>query len=419
MLDMRFVRANPDAIRDMLGKRNYAAPLDEIVELDRRWRETKLKADELRAKKNKVSIEVSGMKKKKENADAKIAEMKRCNEELGGVENEVKALEEKINALALTLPNIPHSSVPVGKDEGENVVVRKWGKPVKKEGDVRAHWDLGKERDALDFERGAKLAGSRFTALKGWAARLERALINFMLDSHIRNGYIEISPPLLVNEKTMTGTGQLPKFEEELYRCERDGLYLIPTAEVPLANMHAGEMLEKEKLPIYYAAYTPCFRREAGAYGKDIKGMIRQHQFDKVELVKITEPGTSYEELEKLTRDAESIFEVLGLPYQVKELCTGDLGFASSKTYDIEVWIPSQNKYREISSCSNCEAFQARRMNIRYWEKGKPEFAHTLNGSGVAVGRTLVAIIENYQLPGGKIEVPKALRPYLGGLEEL
>ena len=419
MLDMKFVRTNSDFIREMLTKRNYDAPLGEIVELDKRWRETKGKADEFRAKKNKVSIEVAGMKKKQEKADSKIAEMKKCNEELEGVEGEVKALEEKINALALTLPNIPHPSVPVGKDESGNVIARKWGKPIKKEGDVKAHWDLGKDRDVLDFERGAKLAGSRFTALKGWAARLERALIGFMLDTHIRNGYTEVSPPLLVNEKTMTGTGQLPKFEEELYRCERDGLYLIPTAEVPLANMHAGEMLEKEKLPIYYAAYTPCFRREAGAYGKDIRGMIRQHQFDKVELVKITEPGTSYDELERLTSDAESIFKALELPYQVKELCTGDLGFASSKTYDIEVWVPSQNKYREISSCSNCEAFQARRMNIRYWERGKPEFAHTLNGSGVAVGRTLVAIIENCQKENGKIEVPRALRPYVGGLEEL
>ncbi|MFH0818318.1 MAG: serine--tRNA ligase, partial [Candidatus Micrarchaeota archaeon] len=309
---------------------------------------------------------------------------------------------------------------PVGKDENDNQVIRKWGKPAKKEGDVKAHWDLGKERDILDFERGAKLSGSRFTVLKGPAARLERALINFMLDTQVKNGYTEISPPLLVNEKAMTGTGQLPKFEIELYKCERDGLYLIPTAEVPLANLHSGEMLNRDMLPLYYAAYTPCFRREAGAYGKDIRGMIRQHQFDKVELVKITEPEHSYEELEKLTHDAESILKALELPYQVKELCTGDVGFGSSKTYDLEVWVPSQNKYREISSCSNCEAFQARRMNIRYWNKeGKPEFVHTLNGSGVAVGRTLVAIMENYQKENGKIEIPKVLSSYLGELEEL
>ncbi len=420
MLDMRFVRANPEALGDMLKKRNSEAPLGEIVKCDKRWREEKQKADELRAKKNKVSLEVAGMKKKKEKADGRIAEMKKVNEELEEVEKEVIALEERIASLALNLPNIPHVSVPVGKDESENQVIRRWGEPRKKEGDVKAHWDLGKERDILDFERGVKLAGSRFTALKGAAARLERALINFMLDTHIRNGYLEVSPPLLVNEKTMTGSGQLPKFEIELYKCERDGFYLIPTAEVPLANMHAGEILERGKLPIYYAAYTPCFRREAGAYGKDIRGMIRQHQFDKVELVKITEPEKSYEELEKLTKDAEGIFQLLELPYQVKVLCTGDLGFASSKTYDIEVWIPSQNKYREISSCSNCEAFQARRMSIRYWNKeGKPEFVHTLNGSGVAVGRTLVAIMENYQKKNGKIEVPKALRPYVGGLEEI
>lgn len=418
MLDLRFIRGNPSAIDEMLKKRNAQAPLDEIVRLDSEWRKVKQEADELRAKRNKVSIEVADMKKKKQNADNKIAEMKECNSELEKLEAKVNDLEEKITSAALMIPNMPHGSVPVGKDETENVVVRSWGKPGRK--GAKAHWDIGKERDVLDFERGVKLAGSRFTALKGWAARLERALINYMLDLHTKNGYMEISPPLLVNEKTMTGSGQLPKFEIELYKCERDNFYLIPTAEVPLANMHSGEILAREKLPIYYTAYTPCFRREAGSYGKDIKGIMRQHQFDKVELVKITEPANSYEELEKLVKDAESVFRGLELPYQVKELCTGDLGFASSKTYDIEVWVPSQEKYREISSCSNCEAFQARRTVIRYWnEEGKPEFVHTLNGSGVAVGRTLIAIMENYQLENGKIEVPKVLRPYMGGLEEV
>ncbi len=418
MLEVKFIRENPEAIRGMLKKRNVEAPLDEIVELDSKWRKVKQKADELRAKRNRFSVEIAEMKKKKQSADAKISEMQKCGKELEELEKEVGGLEEKIASVALLIPNIPHSSVPVGKDENENVVVRTWGK-IKKE-DAKPHWDIGKERDVLDFERGVKLAGSRFTALKGWAARLERALINFMLDTHTKNGYMEISPPILVNEKTMTGTGQLPKFGIELYKCEMDNFYLIPTAEVPLTNMHAGEILPKEKVPIYYVAYTPCFRREAGAYGKDIRGIMRQHQFDKVELVKLTEPEHSYEELEKLIKDAEGIFKALELPYQVKELCTGDLGFASTKTYDIEVWIPSQKKYREISSCSNCETFQARRMNIRYWNKeGKPEFVHTLNGSGVAVGRTLIAIMENYQKENGKIEIPKALRPYMGGLEEV
>jgi len=418
MLEVKFIRENPEAIRGMLKKRNVEAPLDEIVELDSKWRKVKQKADELRAKRNRFSVGIAEMKKKKQSADAKISEMQKCGKELEELEKEVGGLEEKIASVALLIPNIPHSSVPIGKGEDENVVVRTWGK-IKKE-DAKPHWDIGKERDVLDFERGVKLAGSRFTALKGWAARLERALINFMLDTHTKNGYMEISPPILVNEKTMTGTGQLPKFEIELYKCEMDNFYLIPTAEVPLTNMHAGEILPKEKVPIYYVAYTPCFRREAGAYGKDIRGIMRQHQFDKVELVKLTEPEYSYEELEKLVKDAEGIFKALELPYRVKELCTGDIGFSSSKTYDIEVWIPSQKKYREISSCSNCEAFQARRMNIRYWNKeGKPEFVHTLNGSGVAVGRTLIAIMENYQKENGKIEIPKALRPYMGGLEEV
>ncbi|MFH1471166.1 MAG: serine--tRNA ligase [Candidatus Micrarchaeota archaeon] len=420
MLDMRLVRADPDLIMGMLEKRNARAPLVDLVHADKEWREAKGKADELRAKKNKVSIEVSEMKKVGKKADLKIAEMKKVNGELEQIEKEVATLEGKISELVLILPNIPHKSVPIGREEKDNPIVRKWGEPKKEEGWVKAHWDLGKERDILDFERGVKLAGSRFTALKGPGARLERALINFMLDTHTKSGYMEISPPLLVNEKTMTGTGQLPKFEEELYKCERDNLFLIPTAEVPLSNMHANEILPQGALPMYYVAYTPCFRREAGAYGKDIKGMIRQHQFDKVELVKIVEPEHSYDELEKLTHDAERILQLLELPYQVKELCTGDLGFASSKTYDLEVWVPSQGKYREISSCSNCEAFQARRMNLRFRNKeGKPEFAHTLNGSGIAVGRALIAVMENYQKEDGKIGVPKVLRPYLGGSEEL
>ena len=417
MLDIRYIREQSQEVRDMLLKRNAEAPLDEILELDKKWRKVKQDADELRAKRNRISIEIAELKKRKQDAGRGMAEMKGCGEELDMLEGRVKELEGQVAALALSVPNVPHSSVPVGKDEGDNVLVRSWGKPKKRGG--KAHWELGKERDVIDFERGVKLAGSRFSVLRGAAAKLERALINYMLDTHSNKGYLEMSPPLLANERTMTGTGQLPKFEIELYRCERDNLYLIPTAEVPLTNMHSGEILDAGELPIHYVAYTPCFRREAGSYGKDIKGIMRQHQFDKVELVKITEPESSYEELEKLVADSESILQGLGLPYQVKELCTGDLGFSSSKTYDLEVWVPSQNKYREIASCSNCGAFQARRANIRYRKKGKLGFVHTLNGSGVAVGRTLLALMENCQTEDGSIEVPDALRQYLGGKNEV
>jgi len=314
----------------------------------------------------------------------------------------------------LRLPNLPHESVPVGEGEEDNVEVRRWGEPKELGFKPRPHWELGEMLGILDFERGSRLAGSRFTVIKGIGARLERALINFMLDTHARRGYREVIPPHLVRPDILEGTGQLPKFEEDLYMCERDGLYLIPTAEVPLTNLFKGEILSEEDLPIYLTAYTPCYRREAGSHGKDIRGIIRQHQFNKVELVKIVHPAKSYEELESLTADAEYILRLLELPYRVVELCTGDLGFSASKTYDIEVWFPSQNRYREVSSCSNCEDFQARRMNTRFRDaKGKKRFVHTLNGSGLAVGRTLAAILENYQRKDGSVDIPKVLRDYV------
>jgi len=314
----------------------------------------------------------------------------------------------------LRLPNLPHRSVPLGEDERQNVELRRWGEPRTFTFEPRPHWEIGEKLGILDFERGARLAGSRFTVTKGWGARLERALINFMLDLHRERGYEEVIPPHLVRPEILEGTGQLPKFEEDLYRCERDDLYLIPTAEVPLTNLFRGEILREEDLPVYLTAYTPCYRREAGSHGKDIRGIIRQHQFNKVELVKIVHPDTSYEELEKLTADAEEVLRLLGLPYRTVELCTGDLGFSASKTYDIEVWFPSQRRYREVSSCSNCEDFQARRMNTRFRDsRGRNRFVHTLNGSGLAVGRTLAALLENYQREDGTVEVPEVLRDYL------
>jgi len=330
------------------------------------------------------------------------------------LEAQLSKVEEQLKSVMLSIPNIPHQSVPVGKDETENVEVRSWGVRRDFEFEPKAHYEIGEALGILDFERGASLSGSRFTVMWGWGAKLERSLINFMLDFHTSRGYKEVWVPHLVKPEILEGTGQLPKFEEDLYFCERDGLYLIPTAEVPLTNLFRDTILEEKDLPIYLTAYTPCYRREAGAYGKDIRGIIRQHQFDKVELVKIVHPDTSDQELERLTADAEEILKLLGLPYRVVALCTGDLGFASAKTYDIEVWFPSQSKYREISSCSNCTDFQARRMNTRFKDsQGRKMFVHTLNGSGLAVGRTLAAILENYQQKDGSVVVPEVLRDYL------
>ncbi|MEM4389683.1 MAG: serine--tRNA ligase [Candidatus Micrarchaeia archaeon] len=412
MLDMKAIRTNPQSLRDALAKRGAEVALaDQLLKLDEEWRKKKAELDALKAAKNRISLEVAEIKKKGGDVSAKLKELADLPQRIAALAAEVKELEAREEALLLVIPNIPHDSVPVGK---ENVEVRRWGEPRQFSFEPKAHYELGEKLGMLDFERGARLAGHRFCVMRGALAKLERAVITFFLDVAIERGYTEWWTPYLVNARTMQGTGQLPKFEEELYKCERDGLYLIPTAEVTLTNLHAGEILDEKVLPLKYCAFTPCFRREAGAYGRDIKGMMRQHQFDKVELVKITKPEESYSELEKMVTDAEETLRRLNLPYRVVELCTSDLGFASAKTFDLEVWIPSQKTYREISSISNCTDFQARRMGTRFWRKGKPEFVHTLNGSGVAVGRALIAIMENYQNEDGSITVPDALRKYMG-----
>ncbi|WPM32303.1 serine--tRNA ligase [Hydrogenobacter sp. T-2] len=417
MLDIELLRKDPEWVRERLSTRDkaYAELVDRALELDRERRAILKEIERLRAERNAKSKEIGKLKKEGKDTAELEAEVKNLRESIEKYEVELFELETKLREVMLSIPNLPHESVPVGEDESQNVEVRRWGKPRKFNFQPKPHWEIGERLGIIDFERASKLSGSRFSVLLGWGAKLERALINFMLDLHSKKNYKEILPPHLIRPEILVGTGQLPKFEEELYRCERDDLYLIPTAEVPLTNLFRDEILSEDQLPIYMVSYTPCYRREAGSYGKDIRGLIRQHQFDKVELVKIVKPEHSYEELERLTADAEDVLQALGLPYRVVLLCTGDMGFASAKTYDIEVWFPSQGRYREISSCSNCEDFQARRMNTRYRDsQGKLHFVHTLNGSGLAVGRTLSAILENYQQEDGSVIVPPALRDYLG-----
>jgi seryl-tRNA synthetase len=412
MLSLKLIRENPSILADSLARRNAdAAPADALMALDRQWRLAKNEADNLKAERNAASMKISEAKKKGESVDAILATTKKLAADIAAADEKANALEAQMSEILLKVANIPDKTVPAGKSEEDNPEVRKWGEPKLSSKDAKPHYEVAGER-LIDFERGVKLAGHRFVILRNLAARLERSLISFMLDLQAMNGYTEVLPPFLVNSKTMTGTGQLPKFAEELYKIENEDLWLIPTAEVPVTNMFSGETLKEEQLPMSFCAYTPCFRREAGSYQKDIKGIMRQHQFDKVELVKLTKPEESFKHLERLTKDAESVLQKLELPYRVIELCTGDLGFSAAKTYDIEVWLPSQDKYREISSCSNCTDFQARRANIRFWRAGKPEFVHTLNGSGLAVGRTMIAIMENYQDENGFI-VPKALRDYM------
>jgi len=416
MLDIELLRKNPEFVKERLRlrKEDYPRLVDEALRLDEERRSILRELEALRAERNALSKEIGKRKSKGEQTTELEGKVKEIKEKIEGLEDKLSKVEEQLKRVMLSIPNIPHQSVPVGKDETENVEVRRWGVPRDFDFEPKAHYEIGEALGILDFERGASLAGSRFTVMWGWGAKLERALINFMLDFHTSRGYKEVWVPHLVKPEILEGTGQLPKFEEDLYFCERDGLYLIPTAEVPLTNLFRDTILEEKDLPIYLTAYTPCYRREAGAYGKDIRGIIRQHQFDKVELVKIVHPDTSDQELEKLTADAEEILKLLGLPYRVVALCTGDLGFASAKTYDIEVWFPSQNKYREISSCSSCTDFQARRMNTRFKDsEGRKRFVHTLNGSGLAVGRTLAAILENYQQKDGSVIVPEVLRDYL------
>jgi len=416
MLDLETIRKQPDLIKDRLRlrKEDYVELVDKILEFDGKRRDILKELESLRAERNRLSKEIGKLRSQGQNTESTEARVREIREKIERLEDELSEVEGKLKNTMLLLPNLPHEKVPFGKDESENVEIRKWGIPREFDFEPKAHYEIGEILNILDFERGANLAGSRFTVMWGWGAKLERALINFMLDFHTSRGYKEVWVPHLVKPEILQGTGQLPKFEEEIYKCERDNLYLIPTAEVPLTNLFRDQILEEKDMPIYLTAYTPCYRREAGAYGKDIRGIIRQHQFDKVELVKIVHPEKSDEELEKLTADAEEVLKLLGLPYRVIMLCTGDLGFASAKTYDIEVWFPSQKKYREISSCSNCTDFQARRMNTRFKDSsGKNRFVHTLNGSGLAVGRTLAAILENYQQKDGSVVVPEVLRDYL------
>lgn len=422
MLDLTFIRQNLDLIRQKMQERGAAVGLDEFEQLDIERRKLIVETENLKYLRNKANDEITLLKKRKEDASAKIAEMKEVSARIKTLDEQLKACDEKLRALQLTIPNLPHASVPTGSEASANAEIRVVGKKPELDFEPKAHWDIGPALGILDFDRAAKIAGARFSLYTGLGARLERALINFMLDVHTReHRYVEVLPPLMVNSASMQGTGQLPKFGSDLFKVENTDYWLIPTAEVPVTNVYAGEILEASQLPICMTAYTPCFRSEAGAHGKDTRGLIRQHQFNKVELVKLTRPETSYDELERLTNDAEEILKRLELPYRTVALCTGDLGFSSAKTYDLEVWLPGQNAYREISSCSNFEDFQARRANIRFRPapQAKVEFVHTLNGSGLAVGRTWVAIVENYQQADGSVVVPRALRPYMDNLEKI
>jgi seryl-tRNA synthetase len=422
MLDLTFIRQNLDLVRQKMQERGAAVALDEFEQLDTERRRLIVETENLKHLRNKTNDEITNLKKRKEDASARIAEMKDVSVRIKSLDEQLKECDEKLRNFQLTIPNIPHDSVPSGSDAAANVEIRVVGEKPKLDFEPKAHWELGPALGILDFDRAAKIAGARFSLYTGLGARLERALINFMLDVHTReHKYVEVIPPLMVNSASMQGTGQLPKFGADLFKVENTDYWLIPTAEVPVTNVYAGEILDGSQLPVYMTAYTPCFRSEAGSYGKDTRGLIRQHQFNKVELVKLTRPEASYDELEKLTNDAEEILRRLGLSYRTVALCTGDLGFSSAKTYDLEVWLPGQNAYREISSCSNFEDFQARRANIRFRPdpKAKVEFVHTLNGSGLAVGRTWVAIVENYQQADGSVVIPEALRPYMDNVERI
>ncbi len=422
MLELRFVRDNVEAVREAARGRGLEVRLDDLLELDARRRSLLADLEEKRARHKRGNKEIGRRMRTGEGAAALREEMGALSEDIRSHEGELAGLDAGMRDILIRIPNIPHQSVPLGMDESFNQEVRRWGEPRGFDFEPRPHWEVGEGLDILDFQRGVKIAESRFTLLKGKGALLERALVNFMLDLHTReHGYTEVFPPILANEDSMFSTGQLPKMEGEMYRCRDDLLYLIPTAEVPVTNIYRGETLVEEQLPIYYCAYTPCFRREAGSYGRDVRGLIRQHQFNKVEMVKFVHPDTSYDELEKLTANAEEVLRRLGLPYRVVVLSTGDLSFAASKCYDLEVWLPSGAEYREISSCSNFTDFQARRAEIRFKPSGggKSRLLHTLNGSGVAIGRTVAAILENYQREDGSVEIPEALRPYMGGMEEI
>ena len=422
MIDIKLIRENLDLVKQRIGARGASIDWDALQALDKERREAVFKWENLKEKKNRLSAEIGKARRAGADPSVLMAETEQLTCAIEEAEQPLPGIEKRFQEALLLIPNLPHASVPVGVAAKDNREVRCWGEPPRFDFAAKNHWEIGEELEILDFNRAAKITGSRFALYCGQGALLERALINFMLDLHTRErGYQERLPPFLVNRDSMTGTGQLPKFEEDLFRIAEPDYFLIPTAEVPLTNIHREEILNYEDLPVRYVGYTPCFRREAGSYGQDVRGLIRQHQFNKVELVKFTEPAKSSQELEALVQDAEEVLKRLNLPYRVVELCTGDLGFAAAKTYDLEVWLPGQGTYREISSCSNFEDFQARRANIRYrlGNKGKPLFVHTLNGSGLAVGRTLVAVLENHQQKDGSVVVPEPLRPYMGGLERI
>ena len=422
MLDIRFIRENAEALRKAIEARGMDVDLDGLLALDAKRRQILPELEGLRAQRNKVSAEIGKLKKQGEDPTEMYAQMKEVGRRIKELERQLAEVEQQFKAKLLTIPNMPHSSVPVGKGEEDNPVVSTWGDKPEFDFEPLNHWDIGVRLDIIDFERAAKMSGSRFAVLKGPGALMERALINFMLDVHIKeHGYTELWPPFMVNTRAMTGTGQLPKFAEDLFKVADTDFWLVPTAEVPVTNYHMNETIPAEKLPLLYTAYTPCFRAEAGSHGQDVRGLVRQHQFDKVELVRFTRPEESYDHLEELTANAEEILRRLGLHYRKVVLCTGDLGFSAAKTYDLEVWLPGQQRYREISSCSNFEDFQARRAGIRFKEKGQKgsRLVHTLNGSGLAVGRTMVAILETYQQPDGSVKIPEALVPYMGGLTRI
>jgi seryl-tRNA synthetase len=423
VLDLRFVRDNVELVRGRLATRGDVPPaLGELIQIDVEQRAILAEVERLRQRRNELSKAVGELKRQGKSVSDLVAQVAAEGPLLNDLEKQLKEKEEILQEVALFLPNLPHDSVPFGKSTEDNVEVRRWGEARRFDFEPKPHWELGEALGILDFERAARIAQSRFAVLRGLGARLERALIGFMLDLHVKeHGYTEVLPPFLVNPDAMRGTGQLPKFDEELFKTKDEGLYMIPTAEVPLTNYHREEILPAGTLPLSYVAYTPCFRREAGSYGKDTRGLMRQHQFDKVELVKLTEPERSYDALEEMARHAEKVLQRLELPYRLVTLCTGDIGFAAAKTYDIEIWIPSQEAYREVSSISNCEAFQARRANIRYRPspKASPRFVHTLNGSGVAIGRAWLALLENYQEADGSVVIPEALRPYMDGLDRI
>ena len=421
MLDKNFVRENLDYVRERLAARGGAVFLDELMAADTEWKSIILHSEDLRRQRNEASEAIGKLKRAGSDTSLQQAKVKEISSEIKSLEESARLAEERLNSLLYTIPNLPNASVPVGSDETANVEVRRWGGAPAFDFTPLDHVDIGSSLRILDMDRATKIAGARFSILRDSGALMERALINFMLDVHTKgHGYEEVLPPFLANSVSLFGTGNLPKFAQDLFKVEGTDYYLIPTAEVPVTNIFQGETLDFSELPRKFVAYTPCFRSEAGSYGKDVRGLIRQHQFNKVELVKFVEPSTSYEELESLTRDAEEILQRLGLHYRVMALCTGDIGFASAKTYDLEVWLPSQNRFREISSCSNFEAFQARRANIRFRSQdGKRHYVHTLNGSGIAIGRTWLAILENYQQRDGSVLIPEALRPYMGGMEAI